>query len=253
MTPTRASRLCWYALFQEGWERAWALVTRVAARIRVRPRAQNKGPRESPAAPGAATAFVSKSALRRQRKKEKLAQRQAGDDAPSTSNGAAKPRPAHVDKAAPRPPTEKAAAKPPAAAAAAPQPKKQLAPPSAKPTVPGGAPWKSNWTGDDLSEDADAERPENAEGSRIRVAPLELTVSPQFQVLVASAADEALPEKPSDGEQPAGPGAGPGGKPKLRIKKRSRQKNIRKDNRPPELVRGATRSWVESKRTLGLR
>jgi len=154
-----------------------------------------------------------------------------------------------VEKAAPKLHTEKAAAKP--AAAAAPQPRKH-APPSAKAAALGSDPWKSNWAGDDLPEDADAERPENAEGSRIRVAPLELTVSPQFQVLVASANDEALPEKSSDGERPAGPGVGPAGKPKLRTKKRSRQKNIRKDNRPPELVRGVSRCGVESKRKLVL-
>ena len=171
------------------------------------------------AAATAAAQNLSKKQRRRQRQREHMRQ---GDEAPV----AARPPPAGAATIRPPPPA----------------PPRRDAPPAAVYVRPPEAPWASNWDGPDL----DGSVPETAGPSRIRVAPLDLTVSPAFQVLVEDATAAPSEDSPADADLPSVAQAPP---PRFQFKKRSRQKNIRKDNRPPELVRPKRRRGALTSKT----
>jgi hypothetical protein len=120
-----------------------------------------------------------------------------------------------------------------------------LARPQRRDDDEGGGGWLSNWAGGDAAAPVGGANDGNDDdegGSRIRVLPLDLTVSAGFQGLLpgAEAGGDAGNSNDDSGTAAAGM--------RSRTKKRSRQKNIRKDTRPPELVRtdttqGQPRPW----------
>ena len=180
-------------------------------------------------APGGPVAALSKSGRRRLKKRLQLAQ----------ASGVTPPLPTPAPAPAPVP--APAAVKAPAKASAP-------AAPVAPRAQDKAADWASNWTAgdDDEEEAAAAPAPEDGGSSRIRVAPLELTVSGAFQALLPTAkAKDAPPQATpkADGEAAAADGDAAALPPKkaskYAFKKRSRQKNIRKDHRTPDQVRFA--------------